>query len=100
RAGCVPRTIGAIGNAIQGALRTMVLTSKQSLDELYSQRGKNVSPPRVGDPSKSAEIISFIYGFPDPESLPAKTVAEAAVRALESNGQWALQYGATMGARP
>ncbi len=78
----------------------MVLTSKQSLDELYSQRGKNVSPPRVGDPSKSAEIISFIYGFPDPESLPAKTVAEAAVRALESNGQWALQYGATMGARP
>ena len=78
----------------------MVLTGKHSLDELYSQRGRNVSPPRVGDPSKSAELISFIYGFPDPESLPAKTVADAAVRALESNGQWALQYGATMGARP
>jgi 2-aminoadipate transaminase len=78
----------------------MVLTQKQSLDDLYSQRGRNVSPPRVGDPSRSAEMISFIYGFPDPESLPAKTVSDAAVRALESNGQWALQYGATMGARP
>ncbi len=78
----------------------MVLTEKQSLDELYSQRGRNVSPPRVGDPSKSAEMISFIYGFPDPESLPAKSVADAAVRALEANGQWALQYGATMGAKP
>ena len=57
----------------------MVLTEKQSLEELYSKRGRNISPPRVGDPSKSAEIISFIYGFPDPESLPAKTVADAAV---------------------
>jgi 2-aminoadipate transaminase len=45
-------------------------------------------------------MISFIYGFPDPESLPAKSVADAAVRALEANGQWALQYGATMGAKP
>lgn len=78
----------------------MVLQEKQSLDDLYSQRGRNISPPRVGDPSKSAEMISFIYGFPDPDSLPAKTVADAAVRALETNGRWALQYGATMGARP
>jgi len=78
----------------------MVLTKTQSLDDLYSQRGRNLSPPRVGDPSQSAKMISFIYGFPDPESLPSKTVAEAAVRALESNGRWALQYGATMGAQP
>lgn len=78
----------------------MVSTESTVLGSLYSRRGRNVSPPRVGDPSKSAEIISFIYGFPDPESLPARSVADAAVRALESNGQWALQYGATMGARP
>jgi 2-aminoadipate transaminase len=45
-------------------------------------------------------MISFIYGGPDPESLPAKSVADAAVRARETHGQWALQYGATMGARP
>lgn len=78
----------------------MVTTKTQALDDLYSKRGRNISPPRVGDPSKSAALISFIYGFPDPDSLPAKTVADAAVRALESNGRWALQYGATMGARP
>jgi 2-aminoadipate transaminase len=78
----------------------MVLAEQQSLDGLYSKRGRNISPPRVGDPTKSADMISFIYGFPDPESLPAKSVADAAVRALETNGQWALQYGATMGAKP
>ena len=45
----------------------MVMTDTQVLDGLYSRRGRNVSPPRVGDPSKSADMISFIYGFPDPE---------------------------------
>jgi 2-aminoadipate transaminase len=78
----------------------MVTTEKQALDGLYSKRGRNVSPPRVGDPSKSANMISFIYGFPDPESLPASSVADAAVKALEENGKWALQYGATMGVKP
>lgn len=78
----------------------MVVSEQASLDGLYSQRGRNISPPRVGDPTKSANLISFIYGFPDPESLPAQTVADAAVRALEANGRWALQYGATMGAGP
>lgn len=78
----------------------MVTTEKHSLEGLYSKRGRNVSPPRVGDPSKSAEMISFIYGFPDPDSLPAASVADAAVRALEANGKWALQYGSTMGVKP
>ncbi|MCA9859273.1 MAG: PLP-dependent aminotransferase family protein [Thermomicrobiales bacterium] len=78
----------------------MVTTEKHPLDGLYSKRGRNISPPRVGDPSQSAAMISFIYGFPDPDSLPAASVADAAVRALESNGKWALQYGATMGAKP
>ena len=78
----------------------MVTTETQALDGLYSRRGRNVSPPRVGDPSKSANMISFIYGFPDPDSLPASTVADAAVKALEENGKWALQYGATMGVKP
>ena len=78
----------------------MVTTETQVLDGLYSKRGRNVSPPRVGDPSKSADMISFIYGFPDPDSLPASSVADAAVKALEENGKWALQYGATMGVKP
>ncbi len=65
----------------------MVTTEKQTLDGLYSRRGRNVSPPRVGDPSKSASMISFIYGFPDPDSLPAASVADAAVKALEDKWQ-------------
>ncbi len=77
----------------------MVTTDKQALDGLYSRRGRNVSPPRVGDPSKSIDMISFIYGFPDPDSLPTGTVAEAAVKALSENGKWALQYGSTMGVK-
>ncbi len=78
----------------------MATAEKQALEGLYSKRGRNVSPPRVGDPSKSSDMISFIYGFPDPESLPASSVADAAVKALEENGKWALQYGTTMGVKP
>lgn len=78
----------------------MVTTQTQALDALYSKRGRNISPPRVGDPSQSAAMISFIYGFPDPDSLPASSVADAAVKALDENGKWALQYGATMGVKP
>ena len=78
----------------------MATTQTQALDALYSKRGRNISPPRVGDPSQSAAMISFIYGFPDPDSLPASSVADAAVKALDENGKWALQYGATMGVKP
>ena len=38
--------------------------------------------------------------FPILSRCRPKSVADAAVRALETNGQWALQYGATMGAQP
>jgi 2-aminoadipate transaminase len=76
----------------------MVMTEKHALDGLWSKRGRNISPPRVGDPSQSAAMISFIYGFPG--SLPSSSVADAAVKALNENGEWALQYGATMGVKP
>ena len=45
-------------------------------------------------------MISFIYGFPDPGSLPTENVIEATRTALERDGQWALQYGSTAGAPP
>jgi 2-aminoadipate transaminase len=54
--------------------------------------------PRIGDPRQSANLISFIYGFPDPGSLPKQSVAEATAQALEKDGEWALQYGKTSGA--
>lgn len=64
---------------------------------LYSKRGANVAEPRIGDPRQAANLISFVYGYPDADSLPRKSVANAAVQALEHEGDWALQYGKTAG---
>ena len=44
-------------------------------------------------------MISLIYGYPDAASLPAE-VAESTRRALERDGEWALQYGRTQGVMP
>src|SRR5215216_5971709 len=68
-----------------------------SLESLLSLRGQDLPSPRIGDPRKAANIISFVFGFPDPASLPAKSVGEATVRAMEKDGQWALQYGKATG---
>ncbi len=70
------------------------------LEQLLSQRGRNVDDPHLGDPQDSANLISLIYGFPDAASLPASSVAESTVRAMESNGEWALQYARTEGVLP
>lgn len=80
----------------------MVLTSvtepARSYEQLYSRRGREAPRPRIGDPHESANMVTFLYGFPDAGSLPKRSVAEAAVRALETEGEWALQYGKTTGA--
>lgn len=75
-----------------------VVRAPRSLAALLSVRGQDLPSPRIGDPRESANLISFIYGFPDPGSLPARSVAEATVRALEKDGEWALQYGKVTGA--
>jgi len=72
-------------------------TSPDKLQALLSKRGQDLPGPRVGDPRKSAELISFYAGFPDPASLPAADVAKATVRAMEKDGAWALQYGNSTG---
>jgi 2-aminoadipate transaminase len=69
------------------------------LETLISRRGKDLPGLRMGDPRKSAEIISFYAGFPDRDSLPAATVIEATREALEREGEWALQYGHGLGNR-
>jgi 2-aminoadipate transaminase len=71
--------------------------SQQHLDALLSFRGRTAPAAGVNDPRASAKYISFIYGFPDRESLPNPTVAAATGRALEQNSEWALQYGKTTG---
>ena len=77
----------------------MSVAQQSPLDALISRRGKDLPGLRVGDPRKSAEIISFYAGFPDRDSLPATSVIEATRSALEAEGEWALQYGHGLGNR-
>jgi 2-aminoadipate transaminase len=41
--------------------------------------------------------ISFDFGFPDPNSLPADQVAASTARVLAERGRYALQYGDNVG---
>jgi 2-aminoadipate transaminase len=74
------------------------LKTPPQLTSLLSTRGKDLPAPRLGDPQKAANMISFVFGYPDRESLPAMEVAEATTRAMEKGGDWALQYGKSTGA--
>ncbi len=60
---------------------------------LLGAYGQAVADGDVNDFDPHIERISFLYGLPDPASLPAADVAAAAVAALESQGHIALQYG-------
>ena len=77
---------------------TTVARTQPNFQALYSRRARDLPAPRIGDPRQSANLISFIYGFPDPGTLPKESVAAATTRALEADGEWALQYGKTTGA--
>lgn len=67
------------------------------LTGLLSTRGRDLPKPRLGDPRQAADIISFVFGFPDRETLPAASIAEATRTSMEKDGDWALQYGKDTG---
>lgn len=68
------------------------------LDALLSQRARQVSPePLLQGMDDAGKRISFVFGFPDPASLPANEVAEATAQALAERGRAALQYGDNAG---
>lgn len=69
------------------------------LETLISRKGKDLPGLRVGDPKKSAELISFAAGYPDRDSLPTAEIIDATKTALEAEGEWALQYGHGLGNR-
>jgi len=69
----------------------------ERFEPLLSFRGRNAPAAAITDPRASSRYISFIYGFPDADSLPNESVAAATQRALEKYGDWALQYGKTTG---
>src|SRR5262249_36269861 len=65
---------------------------------LFPGGARDLPGGRSGDPRQSANLISFSFGFPDPGTLPKQSVAAATTRALEADGEWALQYGKSTGA--
>lgn len=68
------------------------------LDALLSRRARQVgSDPLLQGMDKVGQRISFIFGFPDPASLPASEVAETTVHVLGERGRAALQYGDNAG---
>jgi 2-aminoadipate transaminase len=68
------------------------------LDALLSQRARQVpAAPLLQGMDSADRRISFIFGFPDPASLPADEVAAATSRALAMRGRTALQYGDNAG---
>jgi 2-aminoadipate transaminase len=59
--------------------------------------GQRAGKATLGNPRNSATMISFYAGFPDPGSLPIADVIDATRVAIEKDGEWALQYGASAG---
>ncbi|MGN6759648.1 MAG: PLP-dependent aminotransferase family protein [Thermomicrobiales bacterium] len=72
------------------------MTTSVSLYDLLSERARQSQDNRGGGRQRPG-LISFSFGYPDPERLPLAGVAEAATRALSTHGQWPLQYGPTLG---
>lgn len=75
----------------------MAQTETTRLDELFSEAAKRVPPGPAGGRGLSPDRVNFAGGSPDPKSMPKKEMAAAAARAMEKNGEWALQYGAAAG---
>ena len=65
-----------------------------------SDRGTRAGDALITDPTASAKYISFIYGFPDSESLPAESIIATTQEALTKDPVWSLQYGPVNGPEP
>ncbi len=69
-----------------------------NLDPLLSRRARKVgNAPLLQGMDKVGQRISFIFGFPDPASLPAAEVAATTTQVLGQRGESALQYGDNAG---
>ena len=77
--------------------QSVTVASPSQLENLLSTRGRDLPQPRIGDPRMAADLVSFVFGYPDSSSLPASAIAESTVRAMQNEGEWALQYGKDRG---
>jgi 2-aminoadipate transaminase len=76
---------------------SVAITLPAEVDKLFSQRSQRAGQGRFGNPRSAGEKIALSSGYPDPTSMPKSDMAEAMRVALERDGEWALQYGATRG---
>jgi 2-aminoadipate transaminase len=75
----------------------MAQTETARIEQLFSDAAKALPPGPPPGRGLAPGRANFAGGSPDPGSMPKKEIAAAAVRALEKNGEWALQYGAATG---
>jgi 2-aminoadipate transaminase len=75
----------------------MTATLPPDVDKLFSQRSNRAGQARFANPRNAGGRIALSSGYPDPHSMPKSDMAEATRIALETDGEWALQYGATRG---
>jgi 2-aminoadipate transaminase len=66
-------------------------------DERWSRRGKIAASMSRPSRTAPAEMVSFVYGDPDAESLPLEDMAEAADVLSEHNRREALGYANPVG---
>ncbi len=75
----------------------MAQTEALQLDELFSSAAKRMPAGAPAGRGLSPDRVNFAGGSPDPKSMPKQEIAAATARAMEKNGQWALQYGEAAG---
>jgi 2-aminoadipate transaminase len=84
-------------HSLEGMVGQMGRGSERDYSEFLSEKGRRAGDALITDPTASAKYISFMYGFPDSESLPAGSVTEVTHRVLTENPEWSLQYGQVTG---
>jgi 2-aminoadipate transaminase len=76
----------------------MTETASNWLNELLSDRSNRMGTGSPTNTRSAADLVAYLSGgFPDPRSLPKSDLIEATRMALESDGEWALQYGSSAG---
>ncbi len=75
----------------------MTGTTGLEVGSLLSSKARRAGPGWFGAPRSAEGRLSLLGGFPDPLSLPREDILESARLALEQDGVWALEYGATRG---
>ncbi len=79
-------------------MNSLALADNTALyEELWSEQAANWSRPQYPGGLRSAGLISFAYGLPDPATFPTAELSGATSLVLSENYATALQYGDLQG---